>query len=144
MLVATYPEVSEEDSFNGYRHLLRAEEIWLLARRKQAWSNWFTKLSLDPTRSLHVGPRSRCYCSMLPRQSGNGLELASAWAVDVAQHFLRKTSYKGNRSHVLKDRLRVTFDGCTLPAAFFTDFGLQLFGGLGLMPNWPQARHTLR
>ena len=39
-------EVSEEDNLEGYRHLMRAEELWLLARRKQSFTNWYTKLLL--------------------------------------------------------------------------------------------------
>ena len=35
-----------EDHLEGYRHLTRAEELWLLARRKQSFTNWYTKLLL--------------------------------------------------------------------------------------------------
>ena len=36
-------KVEEEDALQGYRCLFRAEEVWLIAKRKQTFANWCTK-----------------------------------------------------------------------------------------------------
>ena len=125
LLVTPSAQVSPEDSMEGYRHLLRAEEVWLLARRKQSFTNWYTKLNLDCREHFHGFSLMFSRRQWDARQSGSGLQLAEAWAVNVSKHVIRKSTYKGRRPHVLKDRLRVTFDGCTLPAAVFTDLSRQ-------------------
>ena len=62
-----------------------------------------------------------CLASCRPvRKDGAGLEVAAAWSLDVATHFIRKVSYKGSRHHVSKDRIRVSYDGLTIPAVIFT------------------------
>ena len=60
------------------------------------------------------------------RQDGGGLDISSAWQIDVSIHFIRKMSYRGSRSQVCKNRLRLGFDGLTFPAAIFTASGRQL------------------
>ena len=118
-----------EDHLEGYRHLMRAEELWLLARRKQSFTNWYTKLLLVYILYAYIYTPCGCSAALLLwvhcdlRQSGNGLQVAEAWSVDVAKHFIRKHTYKGHRPQVLQNRLRVSFDGCTLPAAVFTATG---------------------
>ncbi|CAE7218603.1 unnamed protein product [Symbiodinium sp. CCMP2592] len=66
-------KVPEECIINGYRFLLRAEEIWSLTKRAQQFTNWYTKL-----------------------QDGLGLDVADAWKIDVNQHMVRKATYKGS------------------------------------------------
>ncbi|OLQ00711.1 hypothetical protein AK812_SmicGene16606 [Symbiodinium microadriaticum] len=65
-------KVPEKARLQGYRYLLRAEEIWGMAKRAQHFTNWCTKL-----------------------QDGLGLDVAEAWKVDVDVHMVRKASYKG-------------------------------------------------
>ena len=57
-------EVGEEDALQGYRCLFRAEEVWMLAKRKQTFANWFTKLQLLRICYLHWNPMS-AECNML-------------------------------------------------------------------------------
>ena len=128
MRLSGMSEVAEDDHLQGYRCLLRAEDIWLLTKRKQSFTNWFTKLLPDinyyvreefdkPIREALYGPRKLL---SHVRQDGSGLDISNAWLIDVSVHYIRKVSYKGSRSQVLKNRLRLAFDGLTYPAAIFT------------------------
>ena len=60
------------------------------------------------------------------RQDGGGLDISNAWQLDVSVHFIRKISYRGSRSQVCKNRLRLSFDGLTFPAAIFTAASLKV------------------
>ena len=113
-------EVSEENQLQGYRYLLRAEEIWSMTKRAQHFTNWCTKLPLDCT----VQPQNLSRFNFMPsihsaRQDGLGLDVAEAWKVDVNVHIIRKASYKGSGARVDATRLKIPFDGLTLPGTLF-------------------------
>ncbi|CAE7658675.1 unnamed protein product [Symbiodinium sp. CCMP2592] len=77
-------KVSAENQLQGYRYLLRAEELWAMTKRSQHFTNW---------------------------QDGLGLDIAEAWHVDLAVHIIRKASYKGSGGRVDAGRLKLPFDG---------------------------------
>ena len=53
-------------------------------------------------------------------QDGLALDIAESWRVDVDTHMIRKSSYKGHGSKVAPNRIRIPFEGLTLPGAIFT------------------------
>lgn len=62
------------------------------------------------------------------RQDGLGLDVAEAWKVDVDVHMVRKASYKGSGAKVDASRIKIPFDGLTLPGALFTVSRKHSFG----------------
>ncbi|CAE7802321.1 unnamed protein product [Symbiodinium sp. CCMP2592] len=85
------------EKLEGYRILLRAEEVWAITKRSQLYSNFFTKL-----------------------QDGLALDIAESWRLHVDTHMIRKSSYKGHGSKVAPNRIKIPFEGLTLPGAIFT------------------------
>ena len=75
---------------------------------------------------MRVGAISDCFVlpihSLLcyPRQDGQGMDIAESWRIDVDTHMIRKSSYKGHGCKVSSDRLKIPFEGLTIPGAIFT------------------------
>ena len=75
---------------------------------------------------MRVGASSDCFFlprhSLLcyPRQDGQGMDIAESWRIDVDTHMIRKSSYKGHGCKVSSDRLKIPFEGLTIPGAIFT------------------------
>ena len=71
-------------------------------RRYGCWQSG-NKPSLIGSRNCTPAALDRCSVTGLPvietccRQDGSGLDIAKAWMVDVAVHYIRKVSYRGSR-----------------------------------------------
>ena len=118
--------MAEEKHIEGFRLLLRCEELWRLQQRAQQFFNWFSKLPLECKNfetNWHVGflRLALTVSGVKLREGGQMLEVASAWRIDLTMHVIRKHTYRGQRAQVLQDRIRLGFDALTLPASFFAD-----------------------
>ncbi|CAE7232876.1 unnamed protein product [Symbiodinium necroappetens] len=89
------------EDIQGYRMLFRVEELWSLAKRQQHFHNFFS-------------------LSYLNNKEGLVMDVCESWKVDLINfHCIRKASYKGQNSKLNPARLRLPFDGLTVPGAIF-------------------------
>ena len=124
----------------GYRHILRTDEVWKLLGRTQRFYNWYTKLLLG-CQSWSMS------CVMLdvsgrPRWDNLTASLSTPWSVDIEKHVIRSVEYKGKKERAPGPLLN--FDGMTIPGIFYAEARTQpVFEGLRRCKFHSQGAFTL-